>query len=121
MAVIKKYSCKELMKLEKNTCEELHNLCASPRVIKVTKSKKMRWTGHVECMEEKGNAYGIMVRRLGGKRQVEASRHGKEDNIKINFKVLGWSALDLINIARVANNIPFGARNSGIPRPTEYR
>jgi len=30
--------------------EELHNLCASPNIIGVIKSRRMRWVGHVACM-----------------------------------------------------------------------
>jgi hypothetical protein len=32
--------------------EELHNLYVSPNIIRVIKSRKMRWVGHVVCMEE---------------------------------------------------------------------
>jgi hypothetical protein len=35
------------------------------------KSKRMRWTGHVASMSEKGNVYGILVRKPDGKRQGE--------------------------------------------------
>jgi hypothetical protein len=31
---------------------ELHNLYSSPNVIRVIKSRRMRWTGHVACMGE---------------------------------------------------------------------
>jgi len=37
--------------------EELHNLYASPDIIMVIKSRKMRWAGHVACTGEKINAY----------------------------------------------------------------
>jgi hypothetical protein len=36
--------------------EELHNLYTSPNIIRVITSKKMRWAGHVECMEGMRNA-----------------------------------------------------------------
>jgi hypothetical protein len=32
--------------------EELHNLYASPNIIMVTKSKRIRWAGHVARMRE---------------------------------------------------------------------
>jgi len=41
--------------------EELHNVCTSPDIIRVIKSRRMGWTGHVECMGEMRNAYSILV------------------------------------------------------------
>jgi hypothetical protein len=41
--------------------EELHNLYASPNIIRVIKSKRMKWAGHVERMGEMRNAYKISV------------------------------------------------------------
>jgi hypothetical protein len=35
--------------------KELHNLNTSPNIIMVIKSRRMRWEGHVACMEEKKN------------------------------------------------------------------
>jgi hypothetical protein len=34
--------------------EELHNLYSSPDIIRMIKSRRMRWAGHVERMEAKG-------------------------------------------------------------------
>jgi hypothetical protein len=39
--------------------EELHNLYSSPGIIRMIKSRRMRWTGHVARMWEKSNAYTI--------------------------------------------------------------
>jgi hypothetical protein len=41
--------------------QELHNTYSSPNIITVSKSRRMRWAGHVACMGEKRNAYRIMV------------------------------------------------------------
>jgi hypothetical protein len=38
--------------------EELHNLCSSPSIIRIIKSKRMRWVGHVARMGEKRNVIG---------------------------------------------------------------
>jgi hypothetical protein len=37
--------------------EELHNLYSSPNIIRMIKSKRMRWVGHVARMGETRNAY----------------------------------------------------------------
>jgi hypothetical protein len=39
--------------------EELHNLYASPNIIRVIKSRRLKWAGHVARMEEVKNAYTI--------------------------------------------------------------
>jgi hypothetical protein len=41
--------------------EELHNLYSSPSIIRMIKSRRMRWAGHVTCIGEKRNAYRILV------------------------------------------------------------
>jgi hypothetical protein len=39
--------------------EELHNSYTSPNVVRLMKSRRMRWTGHIACMGEMRNAYKI--------------------------------------------------------------
>jgi hypothetical protein len=41
--------------------EELHDLYSSPSIIRIIKSRRMRWAGHVARMGEKRNAYGLLV------------------------------------------------------------
>jgi hypothetical protein len=41
--------------------EELHNLYSSPSIIRVIKSRRMKWEGHVARMGEKRNAYRILA------------------------------------------------------------
>jgi hypothetical protein len=43
--------------------EELQNLYASPNMIRVIKSKRMRWLGHVACMRQTRNAYNVLVEK----------------------------------------------------------
>jgi hypothetical protein len=47
--------------------EELHDLYSSPSIIKITKSRRMRWAGHVARMGEKTNAYRLLVGKPEGK------------------------------------------------------
>jgi hypothetical protein len=42
---------------------ELHNLCSSPSIIRMIKSRRMRWEGHVAQTVEKRNAYMILMRK----------------------------------------------------------
>jgi hypothetical protein len=46
--------------------EELHNLCSSPNIIRIIKSKRMTWAGHVALMGEKRNTYRILVGKSEG-------------------------------------------------------
>jgi hypothetical protein len=41
--------------------EELHNLHSSSSIIRMIKSRRMKWAGHVARMEEKKNTYRILV------------------------------------------------------------
>jgi hypothetical protein len=47
--------------------EELHNLYFSPNIIRMIKSRRMRWAGHVARMGETRNAYRILVGKPEGR------------------------------------------------------
>jgi hypothetical protein len=47
--------------------EELHDLYSSPSVIRIIKSRRMRWAGHVALMGEMRNAYRLLVGKAEGK------------------------------------------------------
>jgi len=65
--------------------EELCNLYASPNIIRVIKSKRMKWVGHVACIGEVRNAYKILVLKPEGRRPLEEPRHRWEDNMKLDL------------------------------------
>jgi len=54
--------------------EELHNLYASPNIIRVIKSRRMRWTGHVARMGQMRNTCNIFVGKPEGKRPLGRTR-----------------------------------------------
>jgi hypothetical protein len=66
--------------------EELHNLYSSPSIIRIMKSRRMRWAGHVARMGEKRNAYRILVDTPEGKRPIGRPRRRWADNIKMNLR-----------------------------------
>jgi hypothetical protein len=47
--------------------EELHNFYSSPSIIRIMKSRRMRWAGHVARMGEKRNVYRLFVGKPKGK------------------------------------------------------
>jgi hypothetical protein len=48
--------------------KELHDLYSSPSIIRIIKSRRMRWVGHVVRMGEKRNAYRLLVGKPEGRR-----------------------------------------------------
>jgi hypothetical protein len=73
---------------------ELHNLYSSQNMIRMIKSRRMGWAGHVSRMWEKKNAYGILVGKPERRRPLESSRHMWVDNIKMNLGEIGWGGMD---------------------------
>jgi hypothetical protein len=54
------------------------------------KSRRMRWTGSVTHMEEKRNAYRILVGNPEGKTPLGRLRRTLVDNIKMDIREIGW-------------------------------
>jgi hypothetical protein len=54
--------------------EELRDLYSSPSIIRINKSRRMRWTGHVARLGEKRNAYRLLVGKPEGKRPLGRPR-----------------------------------------------
>jgi hypothetical protein len=65
--------------------KELKDLYSSPNIIWMTKSRRMRWAGHVAHMGEKRGAYRILVGRPDERRPLGRPRHRWEDNIKMDL------------------------------------
>jgi hypothetical protein len=80
--------------------EELHNLFSSPNTIRMIKSRRMRWAGHVARMGETRNAYRILVGKPEGKRPLGRPRCRWVDNIKMNLREMEWDDMDWIDLAQ---------------------
>jgi hypothetical protein len=80
--------------------EELHYLYASPNIFRMTKSRRMRWVGHVAGVGKKGNAYKILVGKPEGKRPVGRRRRRREDNIRMDLKGTEWEFVDWMHLAQ---------------------
>jgi hypothetical protein len=70
--------------------EELYDLYSSPNIIRVIKSRRMRWAGHVPRMGEGRDAYRISVGRPEGRRPLGRPRRRWKDNIKMDLQEVGW-------------------------------
>jgi hypothetical protein len=80
--------------------EELHILYSSPSIIRMFKSRKKRWAGHIACMGASRNAYRVLVGRPEGKRPVGKSRRRWEDNIKMDLREIEKGDMDWIDMAQ---------------------
>jgi hypothetical protein len=69
--------------------EELHNLYSSPSIIRMFKSRRMRWAGHVARKGKRRNTYRILVGKPEGKRPLERARCTWIDNKKMNLREIG--------------------------------
>jgi hypothetical protein len=61
-------------------------LYSSASIIRITKSRRMKWAGHVERMGEKMNAYRLLVAGLEGKRPLARPRRRRVDQIKMSLR-----------------------------------
>jgi hypothetical protein len=67
---------------------------SSPSTIRMMKSRRMRWAGHVARVVEKRNAYTIMVGMPEGKSPLGRPRRRWVDNIKMALREIGWDGFD---------------------------
>jgi hypothetical protein len=69
-------------------------------IIRVIKSRRMTWAGHVARMGEKRNAYRILVGKPEGKRPLGRPRRRWVDNIKMDLRETGWDGADWMDMAQ---------------------
>jgi hypothetical protein len=69
--------------------EKLNDLYSLPNIVRVVKSRRMRWAGHVVCMGEDRGVHRVLVRKPEGKRPLRRPRHRWEDNIKMDLQDVG--------------------------------
>jgi hypothetical protein len=62
---------------------ELHNLYSSPSIVRMIKSRRMRWAEHVARMGEKRNTYRILV-------EIPEGRDHWEDQDIGGWTILKW-------------------------------
>jgi hypothetical protein len=68
--------------------DELHNLYSSPDIVRMIKSRRMRWSGHVARMGEGRGVYRVLVRPKS-KRPLGRPGRRWEDNIKMDLREIG--------------------------------
>jgi hypothetical protein len=83
--------------------EELRDLYYSPSIIRIIKSRRMRWSGHVARMGEKRTVYRLLVGKPEGRRPLGRPRRRLVDNIRMDLGEVEWGYVDWIGLAQDRN------------------
>ena len=79
--------------------EQLHSLYRSPNIVRVIKSRRLRWAGYVVRMEEGRSAFKILTGKPPGKRPLGRPRRRWEDNIRMDLEEIGINAANWVDLA----------------------
>ena len=80
--------------------EELNDLYCSPNIVRVIKTRRMRWPRHVACMGERRGVYRVLVGKPEGKRPLGRPRRRWEDNIKMDLQEVGYWGMDWVELSQ---------------------
>ena len=80
--------------------EELSDLYSLPNILRVVKSSRMRWAGHVARMVEGRDVHRVLVWKPERKRPLVRHRHRWEDNIKMDLQVVRGGCGDWMELAQ---------------------
>ena len=80
--------------------EELSDLYSLPNIVRVVKSRRMRWVGHVARMGEGRGVHRVLVVKPEGKRPLGRPRRRWEDNIKMDLREVGGGCGDWMDLAQ---------------------
>jgi hypothetical protein len=80
--------------------EELNFLYSLPNIVRVIKSRRLRWAGHVAGMGEGRGVYRVLVGKPEGKRPLGRPRRRCEDNIRMDLQEVGSGCEDWIGLAQ---------------------
>jgi len=75
--------------------KKLNDLYCSPNIVRVIKSRRRRWAGHVARMRQNISVYRVLVEKPEGKRPLGRLRRRWKDNIKMDLREVrcgetGW-------------------------------
>jgi len=80
--------------------KELNDLYSSPNIVRVLKSRRMRWAGHGACMGEVRGVYRVLVGKPEGKRPLGRPRCSWVDSIRMDLQEVGFGYIDWIGLAK---------------------
>jgi hypothetical protein len=80
--------------------DEVHSLYSLPNIVRVIKSRRMRWAGHVARMGKGKGVYRVLIGRPEGKRPLGRPRRRWEDNIKMDLREIRVDGANWIQVAQ---------------------
>jgi hypothetical protein len=80
--------------------DEIHSLYSPPDIVRVIKSRRMRWAGYVARTGEGRGVYRILVGRPEGERPLERPRRRWKDNINVDFREIWIDGANWIRLAQ---------------------
>jgi hypothetical protein len=78
----------------------VNDMYSSPNIVRVIKSRRMRWAGHVAHMGKRRGVYRVLVRKPERKRPLGRPRLRWEDNIMVDLQEEGCGGMDWIELAQ---------------------
>jgi len=83
--------------------EELNDLYSSPTIVRVLKSRRIRWAGHVARMGEERGVYRVLVGKPEGRRSLGTPKRRWVDNIRMDLQEVGCGYMHWIGLAQVTD------------------
>ena len=80
--------------------DELNDLYSSPNIVRVIKSRRMRWVGHAARMGEERGAYRVLLGKPEGRSPLGRSRRRWVDNIRMDLQEVGCGYMDWIGLTQ---------------------
>ena len=80
--------------------EELNDLHSSPNIVRVIKSRRMRWVGHAARMSEERAVYSVLLGKPEGKRPLGRPSCRWVDNIRLDLQEVGCGFMEWIGLAQ---------------------
>ena len=84
--------------------KELNDLYSSPLIVRVIKSRRMRWVGHVARMGEERGVYRVLVGKPEERRPLGRPRRRWVDNIRTDLQEVGCGHMDWIGLTQVTDS-----------------
>ena len=80
--------------------EELNDLYSSPNIVRVIRSRRMRWAEHMARMGEERGVHMVLVGKTEGRRPLGRPRLRWVDNIRMDLQEVGCGYMDWIGLAQ---------------------